>query len=68
MGWQSLPLIILMASLVGAVAGLAIIMFFGHDRRVPIPFGPFLCVAGWVALMWGETLTRYYLQFAKITI
>ena len=68
LGWQSLPLIILMASLVGAVVGLAFILFLGHDRRVPIPFGPFLCVAGWVALMWGETLTRYYLQFARITV
>jgi leader peptidase (prepilin peptidase)/N-methyltransferase len=48
--------------------GLAFILFFGHDRRVPIPFGPFLCVAGWIALMWGETLTRYYLQFARISV
>ncbi len=68
LGWQSLPLIILLASLVGAVLGIAFILFFGHDRRVPIPFGPFLCVAGWIALMWGETLTRFYLQFARITV
>ena len=68
LGWQSLPLIILLASLVGAVVGIAFILFLGHDRRVPIPFGPFLCVAGWIALMWGETLTRFYLQFARITV
>lgn len=68
LGWQSLPLIILLASLVGAVVGIAFIIFFGHDRRVPIPFGPFLCVAGWIALMWGDTLTHVYLQFARLTV
>jgi len=68
LGWQSLPLIILLSSLVGAVVGITFIVFFGHDRRLPIPFGPFLCVAGWVALLWGDTLTRYYLQFARISL
>jgi leader peptidase (prepilin peptidase)/N-methyltransferase len=68
LGWQSLPLIILLASLVGALVGIAFILFFGHDRRMPIPFGPFLCVAGWIALMWGDTLTRVYLQFARLTV
>lgn len=67
LGWQSLPLIILLSSLVGAIAGIAFILFFGRDRHLPIPFGPFLCVAGWVALLWGDTLTRYYLQFARIS-
>jgi leader peptidase (prepilin peptidase)/N-methyltransferase len=68
LGWQSLPLIILLASLVGAVVGISFIVFFGHDRRMPIPFGPFLCAAGWIALLWGEPLTRLYLQFARITV
>lgn len=68
LGWQSLPLIILLASLVGAVAGISFIVFFGHDRRMPIPFGPFLCAAGWIALLWGEPLTRFYLQFARIAV
>jgi len=67
LGWQSLSIIILIASLVGASVGIAFILFFGHDRRVPIPFGPFLCVAGWIALMWGESLIRSYLQFARLT-
>jgi leader peptidase (prepilin peptidase)/N-methyltransferase len=68
LGWQSLPLIILLASLVGAVVGISFIVFFGHDRRMPIPFGPFLCAAGWIALLWGEALTRLYLQFARIAV
>ncbi len=66
LGWQSLPLIILLSSLVGAILGIAFILFFGRDRQLPIPFGPFLCVAGWIALLWGETLTHYYLQFAHL--
>ncbi len=66
LGWQSLPLIILLASLVGAVMGIGFIVFRGHDRQIPIPFGPFLCVAGWIALMWGDALTRFYLQFARL--
>lgn len=67
LGWQSLPLIILLSSLVGAIAGISFILFFGHDRRMPIPFGPFLCIAGWIALMWGDNLSRLYLQFARIS-
>jgi leader peptidase (prepilin peptidase)/N-methyltransferase len=67
LGWQSLPLIILLSSLVGAIAGITFILLFGRDRHLPIPFGPFLCVAGWIALLWGDTLTRYYLQFARLT-
>lgn len=67
LGWQNLPLTILLASFVGAIIGIFSIIFLGHDRRVAIPFGPFLCVAGWVALMWGDTLTRFYLQFARIS-
>ncbi len=63
-GWQGLPLIILLASAVGAVTGLGLILFRGRDRAQPIPFGPFLCVAGWIGLLWGGTLTDYYLQFA----
>lgn len=67
-GWQQLPLIILGASFLGAIVGLAFILVFGRDRHLPIPFGPFLCGAGWVALMWGETVTRWYLQFARIAV
>ncbi len=66
LGWQSLPLIILLSSLVGAIAGISFILFFGHDRRLPIPFGPFLCVAGWIALMWRDDLTGLYIHFARI--
>jgi leader peptidase (prepilin peptidase)/N-methyltransferase len=66
LGWQQLPLIILFSSFLGAVVGIGVIVFFGRDRHRPIPFGPFLCLAGWIALLWGDALTRVYLQFARL--
>jgi leader peptidase (prepilin peptidase) / N-methyltransferase len=62
LGWQALPLIILLASFVGAIVGLGFILFRGRDRNLPIPFGPFLCAAGWIALLWGDTIMRHYLR------
>jgi leader peptidase (prepilin peptidase)/N-methyltransferase len=62
LGWQMLPLIILLSSLVGAVVGITLILFAGHQRQVPIPFGPYLAGGGLIALFWGEALTRNYLQ------
>jgi len=63
LGWQLLPLVVLLSSLVGAVIGIAMMLFGGHRRGTPIPFGPFLAAAGWIALLWGETLTRAYLDW-----
>src|SRR3990172_1765679 len=68
LGWQQLPLIILLSSFVGAIVGLGGILLLGRGRSVPIPFGPFLCLAGWVALLWGDAITRSYLQFARISL
>ena len=64
LGWQSLPAVILLSSLVGAVVGIALIVVRGQDRNVPIPFGPYLAAAGWIALIWGDTLIRTYLHWA----
>ena len=64
LGWQLLPLIILLASVVGAVVGIGLIVLRGRDHQLPIPFGPFLCVAGWIALSWGQVITNFYLQLA----
>ena len=66
LGWQQLPILILIAAFTGAVIGGASLYFSRRGRDHPIPFGPFLCVAGWITLLWGETLTRAYLQFARI--
>ncbi|MEJ5211020.1 MAG: A24 family peptidase [Burkholderiales bacterium] len=61
LGWQMLPAVVLLASLVGAAVGIALILFARHERHVPIPFGPYLAAGGLVALFWGESLTRFYL-------
>jgi len=61
LGWQMLPLIILLSSLVGAVVGITLIALRGHDRNIPIPFGPYLAAAGWLTLLWGRELTDLYL-------
>lgn len=62
LGWQMLPLVILLSSLVGAVVGIALIVAARHGRSVPIPFGPYLAGGGLIALFWGQTLTHDYLQ------
>lgn len=61
LGWQMLPAIILLSSLVGAFVGLGLIVFARHGRNIPIPFGPYLAAAGLIALLWGGSLTRTYL-------
>jgi len=67
MGWQALPLIIILSSVVGAVIGIAGIIIMGRDKNVPIPFGPYLAIAGWIALLWGDQLTQAYLNYAGIS-
>lgn len=62
LGWQMLPLVILLSSLVGAIVGITMIMAFKHGRNIPIPFGPYLAGGGLIALFWGQALTHEYLQ------
>ena len=66
LGWQSLPLIILASSLLGALIGIGLIVFRGQDRAKPMPFGPYLAAAGWVAMLWGDEIMRSYLQIARL--
>lgn len=61
LGWQMLPTIILLSSVVGASVGIALIVFGRHGRNIPIPFGPYLAAAGGIALFWGPELTEGYL-------
>ena len=61
LGWQYLPVIILLSSLVGAIIGLSMILIHRRDHNTPIPFGPYLAAAGWIALLWGEDLNQIYL-------
>ena len=60
LGWQSLPLILILSSLVGAVVGIALIALRRHEQANPIPFGPYLAMAGWIALLWGDHIINWY--------
>jgi leader peptidase (prepilin peptidase)/N-methyltransferase len=62
LGWQALPIIILMSSLVGAVCGIALMLIKRRGRDIPIPFGPYLAMAGWIALLWGDEISTRYLS------
>ncbi|MDD5323088.1 MAG: A24 family peptidase [Methylococcales bacterium] len=66
LGWQYLPVIILLSSLVGAVIGLAMVIVVKRDHTIPIPFGPYLAAAGWIALLWGNDINRLYLTTAGL--
>lgn len=61
-GWQQLPVIILLASAVGAIVGISLVLFRRHGRSQPIPFGPFLACAGWIAVLWGPAISSGYLR------
>jgi len=60
LGWAQLPLVILLSSLTGAIIGIMMMVLFKHQRSQPIPFGPYLAIAGWIALMWGEQIVTMY--------
>jgi leader peptidase (prepilin peptidase) / N-methyltransferase len=66
-GWQMLPLIILLSAFTGAVVGIGLIVVRGRDRNIPIPFGPYLAAAGWIALMWGDKLVDTYLRASGLS-
>jgi leader peptidase (prepilin peptidase) / N-methyltransferase len=66
LGWQTLPMIILLSSLVGAIIGITMIIFAKRDHNTPIPFGPYLAAAGWLALLWGNDINRLYLTLVGL--
>ncbi len=66
LGWQLLPIIVLLSSLVGAVVGIALIVCKRHQRSQPIPFGPYLAAAGWLAFVWGDQLNQAYLRLSGL--
>jgi leader peptidase (prepilin peptidase)/N-methyltransferase len=66
MGWQSLLVIILLSSVVGAIVGTVILVVNKKGRNTAIPFGPYLAAAGWIALLWGDQIITAYLSFTGI--
>jgi len=61
LGWQALPLVVLLSSIVGAAVGISLMVFARHGRDRPIPFGPYLAAAGLIALFWGAEISRRWL-------
>ena len=68
LGWSAVPLIVFLSAFVGAIVGIGLITLRGHDRNIPIPFGPYLAVAGWIALMWGEQLLDAYIGVSGLNL
>ncbi|HVY23040.1 MAG TPA: A24 family peptidase [Steroidobacteraceae bacterium] len=66
MGWKMLPVIILFSSFSGAVIGIALILFRGRDHNIPIPFGPYLAAAGWIAMLWGNDIVGAYMGMLHV--
>ena len=62
LGWQMLPLVILLSSFVGAVVGITMIVNKRLKQGNPIPFGPYIAAAGWIALIWGQPIVDWYLS------
>lgn len=66
LGWQALPLIVVLSALVGATVGLVLMLSRRAEWGTRIPFGPYLAGAGWIALLWGDALNGAYLRFAGL--
>jgi len=66
LGWKLLPMIILLSAATGAVLGIVMILFRGRDRAAPMPFGPYLAAAGWLAMMYGDGLLDLYLRLSGL--
>lgn len=66
LGWQAIPAIILISSLLGSIVGLSLLLMRRHEQGKPIPFGPYIAAAGWIALIWGQPLTQYYLDISGL--
>jgi leader peptidase (prepilin peptidase)/N-methyltransferase len=65
MGWTMLPTIILLSSVVGAVVGIALMVFAKHGRNTPIPFGPYLAAAGLIAMLYGAPLSAFTMSLVR---
>jgi leader peptidase (prepilin peptidase) / N-methyltransferase len=66
LGWKLLPLVILLSAATGAVLGILMIVLRGRDRAAPMPFGPYLAAAGWLAMMYGDALMNGYLRVSGL--
>ncbi|MGL4735284.1 MAG: prepilin peptidase [Enterovibrio sp.] len=63
LGWQILPLVIIIASVTGAIGGIITLFINRQEQSCPFPFGPYLAIAGWISLLWGQTIVDGYLNY-----
>ena len=66
LGWKMLPLVVMLSAFVGAVIGLMLIVINERDKNTPIPYGPYLSAAAFIALLWGDEMNAMYLHFAGL--
>ena len=66
LGWKMLPLVIILSAATGAVLGIAMIALRGRDRAAPMPFGPYLAAAGWIAMMYGDAIVNGYMRISGL--
>jgi leader peptidase (prepilin peptidase)/N-methyltransferase len=66
LGWKVLPMVIVLSAATGAVLGIVMIALQGRDRRAPMPFGPYLAAAGWIAMLYGDSLLNGYLRVSGL--
>jgi leader peptidase (prepilin peptidase) / N-methyltransferase len=66
LGWKVLPMVIVLSAAAGAVLGILMIALQGRDRRAPMPFGPYLAAAGWLAMLYGDSLLNGYLRISGL--
>jgi leader peptidase (prepilin peptidase)/N-methyltransferase len=66
LGWKVLPMVIVLSAATGAVLGILMIALQGRDRRAPMPFGPYLAAAGWLAMLYGDSLLNGYLRISGL--
>ena len=66
LGWQMIPVIILLAAVSGAVIGIFLIVAQGASREIPIPFGPYIAISGFIALFWGNRIIYTYMQYSGL--
>jgi leader peptidase (prepilin peptidase)/N-methyltransferase len=67
LGWTALPLTIVMSSVVGAAVGITMLATKAHQKDQPIPFGPFIAAAGWIAMIWGDQIVHGYLKISGLS-
>ena len=67
LGWEFLPQIILISTILGSIVGITLMVFKKASGELAIPFGPYIALAGWVAMLWGNELNLAYLNFTGLS-